>query len=217
MSEESLKEQAVIRGVEDAPPRAMQVDYGVDGGESMIYDAKGMTITTPGMPEPDGYPLTIEADYWGRTPHLQILCREHNDAEGAPKVVVRYGHDGKVAEVVVDNVLLQRSEDGELLVSCRPMWQATDDTTWEIARDATPPCLEGDRLKCRSGLIGEVMRLRSRYDGVLETFLDYSDVYSIAGRLGYPDAQMAWNANPLTVGTVNPEDFEVVPELIAAP
>jgi uroporphyrinogen-III decarboxylase len=52
-------------------------------------------------------------------------------------------------------------------------------------------------------------KLQSEY-GNFETFKDYSDVYGVCHRLGFNNAQEAWDNNPMIGGSVNPCDFGIV-------
>lgn len=183
-----------------------------------------LRVELPGLPAlsiEDGYPLSVELDYWGRNPRLQVLCRNHGDPEGEPAACVRYDANGKVVEVVLtDPDIVVRNE------AITRLWGPDWDTAWEIERDANPPCRAGDMLRCPSGDVGEVMRLRDRYEGDIETFRDYSETYGVLARLDYhPGAskrrgvftsiEQAWDVNPLTVATVHPSDLSLVPELPA--
>jgi len=51
--------------------------------------------------------------------------------------------------------------------------------------------------------------LRDNYENIDE-FVDYSDIYGLAERLGYETAQEAWDANPIIQYGVNPKDFAKV-------
>ena len=65
------------------------------------------------------------------------------------------------------------------------------------------------QVRCDSGLLGWRDKLRHVYSD-LEEFTAYSDIYSLAARLGFSDASAAWAANPTIQGSVNPNDFRVV-------
>jgi len=52
-------------------------------------------------------------------------------------------------------------------------------------------------------------RLQNNYSSLAE-WLDYSELYGLAERLGYSDAHEAWEDNPMIQGSVHPEDFKVV-------
>lgn len=67
------------------------------------------------------------------------------------------------------------------------------------------------RVVCASGLNGERSRLRDRYDSRAQ-FLDYSNVYGLAHRLGYDSADEAWKDNPMVESSVDPRDFRKVSE-----
>lgn len=54
--------------------------------------------------------------------------------------------------------------------------------------------------------------LQNVYEGDFETFRSYSDMYSLAERLGFTSAEEAWQANPFIQGSTNPEDYKVVSE-----
>jgi hypothetical protein len=57
-------------------------------------------------------------------------------------------------------------------------------------------------------------RLQDNYDGDFEQFQAYDDIYAIAKRLGFPDAESAWQANPEIGGSTDPNDLQVIdPEL----
>lgn len=52
-------------------------------------------------------------------------------------------------------------------------------------------------------------RLQDQY-GSFDEWEGYSDIYGLAERLGFANAQEAWDANPVIAGGVNPEDYRVV-------
>ena len=52
-------------------------------------------------------------------------------------------------------------------------------------------------------------RLQKIYADFAE-FEGYDEIYNLAERLGFPDAQEAWEANPVVRGSVNPNDLETV-------
>lgn len=54
-----------------------------------------------------------------------------------------------------------------------------------------------------------INKLQNEYSN-LEEFKQYSDIYSLAERLGYKNAEEAWNNNPIIQGSVNPSDFKVL-------
>lgn len=54
--------------------------------------------------------------------------------------------------------------------------------------------------------------LRDNYDNDFGQWLAYSDMYGLAGRLGFTTAEEAWEANPTIQGSTDPQDFMVVPE-----
>ena len=62
------------------------------------------------------------------------------------------------------------------------------------------------RTKCPSGLIGWQGRLQAQYESQ-EEFESYSDIYSLAERLGYDSADSAWQSNPVVAGSTNPVDY----------
>jgi hypothetical protein len=203
---------ALPRGEPDSPPDSPAI--------LLKIPDRSMVVTLPGMYVAESHPMEVRLDYWGRNPHAQFLCYDHDDEQGEPKVVVRYNQQGKVVEVLVGNVTLIKGHDGEFAV--RPHAD-TSDTPWEIERDANPPCAAGDRLKMPSGQVAKVMRLRDRYDNDIEQFRAYNEAYGVLERLdGYPgshprhqvytDVEQAWEVNPLTAGTSNPEDFSFVPQ-----
>ena len=207
---------SAVRGCPGAPPESLQTEYSTAN--------RCMTITLPTAPplEEDAYPLDVELDYWGRNPHLQVLCRNHGDAEGEPAVCVRYDRDGKVIEVIIcdPKVLVV----GDFDVTRVSTHKGTGETPWEIEREANPVCMDGDKLKMPSGLTADVMRLRDRYDNDIEAFRAYDATYGILARLdGYPGSdprhqvytsiEQAWEVNPLTAGTTDPADFSTASEL----
>lgn len=72
--------------------------------------------------------------------------------------------------------------------------------------------IPGDHLRCSSGTTGVVLTLQQRYDGDLEQLKTYNGIYGVLGRLGlgHMTLEEAWALNPLTVGSVHPEDLQVV-------
>jgi len=196
-----FRKLGAVFGDPDCPPDPLGVINPPERPHSLV-------VSLPGLPEPKNYPLEVELDWWGRNPHLQVLCREHDDPEGEPVVVVRYGSDGKVVEVIVGKTTLVRDHTGDFVES--PTYV---ETPWEIEQDSNPVCEDGDLLQCPSGQVGRVMRLRDRYDGSFEQFESYAETYGLMERLGvYTDTAQAWDVNPLTVGTTDPDDFSRVPE-----
>lgn len=65
------------------------------------------------------------------------------------------------------------------------------------------------RVIVESGLRGWQDRLQSIYLS-LEAFQRYDDLYGLAERLGFPNAEEAWKCNPEIQGSVNPDDYRVV-------
>ena len=49
-------------------------------------------------------------------------------------------------------------------------------------------------------------RLQSVYESK-EEWLAYSEIYGLANRLGYADANRAWDENPMVQGSTNPRDY----------
>lgn len=208
----------LVLGVPDIPADGMVVDF----------NGEGLGVQLPGLEKAVEHPLEIYLDYWGRNPHLQVLCYDHDSEEGEPKVCVRYARDGKVVEVRAGDItLVKRRDVGDGEFKLR-LYTDTTDTPWEIERDANPPCMEGDKLRMPSGLTADVVRLRDRYDGDIEQFRAYDAFYGILSRMdGYPGSrgrnqvytsiEQAWEANPFTASTVEPSDFSFVPEHAAEP
>ena len=64
------------------------------------------------------------------------------------------------------------------------------------------------RVTCRSGINGWQARLHSIYSNYKE-FCAFNSAYGIATRLGFSSAVIAWKANPVIQGSVNPEDLEL--------
>ena len=206
---------SALRGDPDSPPEDIAVDYSLA--------ERAMTVTLPTAPplEDGAFPLDIELDYCGRNPHLQVLCRNHGDAEGEPAVCVRYDQDGKVVEVIIGDpkVLVV----GDFDVTRVRTHKGTGDTPWEIEREANPVCMDGDKLKMPSGQVADVMRLRDRYDNDIEEFRAFSNTYGILARMDsypgsgprhqvYDSIEQAWEINPLTAATTDPSDCSCVPE-----
>lgn len=54
-------------------------------------------------------------------------------------------------------------------------------------------------------------KLQNIYTTINE-FRGYNNLYGLVERLGFKDAQEAWEANPIIQGSVNPEDYKVVKE-----
>lgn len=53
-------------------------------------------------------------------------------------------------------------------------------------------------------------RLRKNYSSFQE-FEYYSDIYSLADRLGYESAESAWRHNPIIEWSTNPDDYRKAP------
>lgn len=96
-------------------------------GVALKLEDQTLTIDLPGLaPTEDGYPLGVDIDYWGPSPHLQVLCRNHGDPEGEPAVCVRYDTRGQVVEVLLtaEDILVKN--------------ESARDTPWELARATAP-------------------------------------------------------------------------------
>lgn len=65
------------------------------------------------------------------------------------------------------------------------------------------------KVICKSGLSGWQSKVRKVYSS-LDELQAYSEMYGIASRLGYGDAQELWMDNPTIRGSVDPDDLEVV-------
>jgi hypothetical protein len=202
---------STVRGQPDFPPEILRTEH--------APTTHTTTITLPTAPplEDGAYPLDIELDYYGRAPHLQVLCRNHGSTEGAPAVCVRYDRHGQVVEILIGSPDILIVGDFDKV----KVHRGTGDTPWEIERDANPICQAGDRLKMPSGQVAEVLRLRDRYDNDIEQFRAYDATYGILARMdGYPNSdprhqvytsiEQAWEVNPLTASTANPDDFSTV-------
>ena len=68
------------------------------------------------------------------------------------------------------------------------------------------------RIKTNSGISGWQCRLRENYTS-LEEWTTYAETYNLCARLGFADAESAWEANPLIQGSTNPGDFRRVAEI----
>lgn len=49
--------------------------------------------------------------------------------------------------------------------------------------------------------------------GSREAWLAYAETYGLAERLGYTDANKAWDDNPFIQGSTNPADFSIATEV----
>jgi hypothetical protein len=193
---------SAVRGVPDIPVDELQVIY---------KESHSMKVTLPGMDgEAEAHPLEVHLDYWGRNPHLQVLCYNHADREGEPKVCVRYNRDGKIVEVIAEDVTLIKDSDGKFV---ERSYSDTRVTPWEIERNASPACIAGDRLMMPSGLVAKVMSLHNRYEGDINELRSFDAIYGIVARCcpGCSTVEEAWELNPLTASTVNPGDLSYVP------
>jgi hypothetical protein len=207
---------SALRGNPDAPPEDFTAAYQLD------YRALAVTLPTAPVDEESG-PILIDLDYWGRNPHLQVLCRNQGLDE-EPAVCVRYDQHGKVVEVVINHdVLVVHNAGYEEGRRSLRVHRGTGDTPWEIEREANPVCMAGDKLQMPSSQVADVMRLRDRYANDIEQFRAYDATYGILARMdGYPDSdprhqvyasiEQAWEVNPLTAGTAYPDDFSTVTE-----
>jgi len=65
------------------------------------------------------------------------------------------------------------------------------------------------QVTCNSGPKGWRDRLRKVYSS-LEEFVAYDELYGLAERLGFKSAELAWAANPLVEGSVEPSDYRRV-------
>jgi hypothetical protein len=199
---------ACVKGVPDEPLETIRTSITMNDGAALKAH-----IRIPGAPPvemlPDNLP-TIDLDYWGRSPKLQILVYGQNEDEVT--VHVRFNDEGKVVEVMLGDPDILVVADHSSKVRVR---EGGHTTNWEQERDANPPCHAGDLLQCPSGLVGVVMRLRDRYDNDIEQLRSNDETYGILERLGkgvYNSVEQAWDINPLTVGTAEPSDFSFVPE-----
>ena len=64
------------------------------------------------------------------------------------------------------------------------------------------------RVKCKSGRNGWRAKLRKVYKD-FDEFEAYSDIYGLAKRLGFADAQDAWEINPTIEGSTDPSDYRI--------
>lgn len=62
------------------------------------------------------------------------------------------------------------------------------------------------RRKMPSGLSGWVTRLRTNYNSYQE-WECASEIYGLVAKLGYKDAETAWEANPIVCGSVDPSAY----------
>jgi len=62
------------------------------------------------------------------------------------------------------------------------------------------------RYVCKSGINGWRAKLQHVYANYQE-FCSYDSTYGIASRLGFSSCKVAWQANPIIHGSVNPEDL----------
>lgn len=61
----------------------------------------------------------------------------------------------------------------------------------------------------QSGVLGWRGKLQSSYSNMQE-FIEYDEIFNLAGRLGYDDPVKCWDDNPIVEGSVNPSDFRIV-------
>lgn len=194
------------RGMADSPKRPLSVTESF--AEAHTWEISAEDFPTP---EPETFPLDISLDYFGRTPLLQVLCREHN-GDGEPVVHVRYDKNGKVVELLVsEHVRVYR--DGE---------DNRYPTPWEVDQHANPACAPGEKLMLPSGEIVQPGRLQDNYAN-LDEFCLYAERFGLLSRMdGYPgverrsgvfnDAYQAWEVNPLIASSVTPSDYGTVPK-----
>ena len=199
-----LRRLSAVRGAANQP---------IDVPQIAVHASGRMTALLPGLVATER-PLEVRFDYYGRNPHLQALCYEHDGEDEDALVCVRYDLRGKIAEVVLGETVMIRTREGFQVYR-------GEETPWEIERWANPPCIAGDRLEMPSRLIGTVMALRERYRS-LEELKAYAATYGVLDQLNnYPGAgrkaqvfttpEQAWEVNPLTVGTTDVADFSTVP------
>ena len=62
---------------------------------------------------------------------------------------------------------------------------------------------------CKSNIGGWQARLQKIYDNY-EEFCAYDLIYSLAKRLGYKSAKIAWYRNPVIRGSIIPSDYSRV-------
>jgi hypothetical protein len=65
------------------------------------------------------------------------------------------------------------------------------------------------RVICKSGIEGWQARVRDNWEN-FESLLAASEVYGIAGRLGYESAADLWEDNPIVQGSTEPSDLRIV-------
>lgn len=65
------------------------------------------------------------------------------------------------------------------------------------------------RVTCLSGIKGYQCKLRESYDSYSD-FLEYSQLFGLAERLGYDSALDAWRDNPTIQGSTVPGDFRAL-------
>ena len=59
-----------------------------------------------------------------------------------------------------------------------------------------------------SGLMGEIFRLQAAYVNLGE-WEENSDLWGLAVKLGFANAQTAWDKNPIVQCSVNPADYGI--------
>ena len=64
---------------------------------------------------------------------------------------------------------------------------------------------------CVSGLKGWQGKLQDQYRDFAE-FEDCDEIFGLAERLGFNNAQEAWEINPTVMGSTNPADFQIAPD-----
>lgn len=82
------------------------------------------------------------------------------------------------------------------------------------ASKAAAKTIDGIGAGLRAAIEREAMwqsTLRENYGDDFGAWLAYSDMYGLAGRLGFTTAEDAWEANPTIQGSTDPRDFKVVP------
>lgn len=83
------------------------------------------------------------------------------------------------------------------------------------ASQAAAEAIDGIGARLMAAIEREAMwrsALRDKYDDDFGQWLAYSDMYGLAGRLGFATAEEAWEANPTVQGATDPQDFRVAPE-----
>lgn len=136
------------------------------------------------------------------------------DPRNAREIEERFRLIERNSSEFANELPLQKRDRHRIQRATAPHGRCTLDSCVEHTRDKSVPRCKSrshtESVVCASGTTGWESRLRDNYNNDFERFESYCDTYNIAERLGFCDAQEAWEENPIIQGSTNPADLRVV-------